>query len=60
MKTPFAALAAFLMLRRAAAFCLSDVIACLYQIIAVQTRVSRSFFKIEFLKHDYLQRDSNN
>ena len=48
------------MLRRAAAFCLADVIACLYQIIAMQTGISRSFFKIELPTHDHLQRDGNN
>jgi hypothetical protein len=41
----FAALAAFLMLRRVAAFCLADAIECLYQIIAMQTGISRSFLR---------------
>jgi hypothetical protein len=41
----FAALAAFLILRRAALFCLLDVIDILHRNIAAQTGISRSVFK---------------
>jgi hypothetical protein len=45
----FAALTAFLILRRAALFCLLDVIDILHRNIAAQTGISRPFFERRLL-----------